>query len=53
MNLNLFKQRIVSSVLMTIALIAINPSNVEGLEINIGNLCNQFSVNSHCKNIQM
>ncbi|MDJ0691683.1 MAG: hypothetical protein QNJ41_24665 [Xenococcaceae cyanobacterium MO_188.B32] len=51
MNLNLLKQRIVSSVLMTIALIVINPSNGEGLEVDIDNGCNQFSVNSHCKNI--
>ena len=53
MNPNLLKQRIISSVLMTIFLILINPGDGEGLEIDLENLCNRFSDNYSCKNIQL
>lgn len=53
MNLNLLKQRVVSSALISISLIIINPSDGEGLEIDMDNLCSQFPVNSLCKNIQL
>ena len=52
MNHNLLKQRIILSVLMTIFLIFINPSDGEGLEIDMENLCNRFPEHSLCENIQ-
>ena len=53
MNLNLFKQRIILSVLITISLLVINPSDGEGAESDLDNLCSQFPVNSLCKNIHL
>ena len=53
MNHNSLKQRIILSVLITIFLIVINPSDGDGLEINRENLCNRFSDNYSCKNIQL
>ena len=52
MNFNLRRQRIVSSVLMTISVIVINPNDSQGLEIDRDRLCHQFPANSLCQSIQ-
>ena len=53
MKLYVIKQRIISSALVTIALIVMNPSYGKTLEIGIYSLCNQFAVNYICKNIEL
>ncbi len=51
MNLNLLKQRIILSALVTISLSTINPSYGQELEIDLYNLCSKFPCNSLCQKV--